>query len=55
VPKAFGGAGVSNTTLANVIAVIAAADSSLGQIPQNHFYALEVLGQWQPAAKAAFV
>ena len=26
VPKAFGGAGVSNTTLANVIAVIAAAD-----------------------------
>ena len=43
VPKAFGGAGVSNTTLANVIAVIAAADSSLGQIPQNHFYALEVL------------
>ena len=43
VPKGFGGAGVSNTTLANVIAVIAAADSSLGQIPQNHFYALEVL------------
>lgn len=43
VPKAFGGAGVSNTTLANVIAVIAAVDSSLGQIPQNHFYALEVL------------
>ncbi|MEZ2875033.1 SfnB family sulfur acquisition oxidoreductase [Pseudomonas lundensis] len=43
VPKAFGGTGVSNTTLANVIAVIAAADSSLGQIPQNHFYALEVL------------
>ena len=43
MPKAFGGTGVSNTTLANVIAVIAAADSSLGQIPQNHFYALEVL------------
>ena len=43
VPKTFGGAGVSNTTLANVIAVIAAAVSSLGQIPQNHFYALEVL------------
>ena len=43
VPKAVGGAGVSITTLANVIAVIAAADSSLGLIPQNHFYALEVL------------
>ncbi|UTL81056.1 SfnB family sulfur acquisition oxidoreductase [Pseudomonas putida] len=43
VPKAFGGAGVSNVTLARVIARIAQADASLGQIPQNHFYALEVL------------
>jgi len=43
VPKAFGGAGVSNITLAQVIARIAQADASLGQIPQNHFYALEVL------------
>ena len=43
VPKAFGGAGVSNVTLAKVIALIAQADGSLGQIPQNHFYALEVL------------
>ncbi len=43
VPKAFGGAGVSTATLAEVIATIAAADGSLGQIPQNHFYALEVL------------
>lgn len=43
VPKALGGAGVSNVTLAQVIARIAQADASLGQIPQNHFYALEVL------------
>ncbi|MFG0672832.1 SfnB family sulfur acquisition oxidoreductase [Pseudomonas sp. URMO17WK12:I10] len=43
VPKAYGGAGVSNVTLAKVIAIIAQADGSLGQIPQNHFYALEVL------------
>jgi len=43
VPKAFGGAGVSSVTLAKVIARIAQADGSLGQIPQNHFYALEVL------------
>ena len=43
VPKAYGGAGVSNVTLAQVVALISAADSSLGQIPQNHFYALEVL------------
>jgi len=43
VPKAFGGAGVSYVTLATIIARIAQADGSLGQIPQNHFYALEVL------------
>ncbi|WP_208645399.1 SfnB family sulfur acquisition oxidoreductase [Paraburkholderia aromaticivorans] len=43
VPREFGGAGVRNGTLAEVTATIAAADGSLGQIPQNHFYALEVL------------
>jgi len=43
VPREFGGAGVSSVTLAEVTALVAAADGSLGQIPQNHFYALEVL------------
>ena len=43
VPKAFGGAGASSVTLTEVIRIISAADGSLGQIPQNHFYALEVL------------
>jgi SfnB family sulfur acquisition oxidoreductase len=43
VPCEFGGAGVRNGTLAEVTAIISAADGSLGQIPQNHFYALEVL------------
>ncbi|MGJ7581655.1 SfnB family sulfur acquisition oxidoreductase [Variovorax sp. RHLX14] len=43
VPRAHGGAGVSVATLAQVIAIVSAADGSLGQIPQNHFYALEVL------------
>jgi SfnB family sulfur acquisition oxidoreductase len=43
VPREYGGAGVSRVTLAQVIAIISAADASLGQIPQNHFYALEVL------------
>ncbi|WP_213304277.1 SfnB family sulfur acquisition oxidoreductase [Paraburkholderia sacchari] len=43
VPREFGGGGVSSATLAEVTATIAAADGSLGQIPQNHFYALEVL------------
>jgi len=43
VPKALGGADVSSVTVAKVIALLARADGSLGQIPQNHFYALEVL------------
>lgn len=43
VPRAYGGPGVRAGTLAEVIATISAADGSLGQIPQNHFYALEVL------------
>ncbi|MGY3610903.1 MULTISPECIES: SfnB family sulfur acquisition oxidoreductase [unclassified Bradyrhizobium] len=43
VPKEHGGAGVSNVTLAEVVATIAAADGSLGQIPQNHFYMVEAL------------
>jgi SfnB family sulfur acquisition oxidoreductase len=41
VPKAYGGAGVSNVTLAEVTAIISAADASIGQIPQNHLYMVE--------------
>ncbi len=37
VPGAFGGADVSYRTVAKVIEIIAAADGSLGQIPQNHW------------------
>lgn len=42
VPHAYGGPAVSNTTLAEVIAILAAADASLGQLPQNQlaFYAM---------------
>jgi SfnB family sulfur acquisition oxidoreductase len=54
VPREYGGAGVSNTTLAEVIAIISAADGSLGQIPQNHFYALEVLRVGGTPAQHAF-
>ena len=41
VPKEYGGAEVSFATLAEVIAIISAADASLGQIPQNHYCLLE--------------
>ncbi|WP_434034980.1 SfnB family sulfur acquisition oxidoreductase [Cupriavidus sp. a3] len=43
VPKVYGGAGVSYATLAEVFAILSAADASLGQIPQNHFGVLGVL------------
>jgi SfnB family sulfur acquisition oxidoreductase len=41
VPREFGGAQVSYAVLARVIAIISAADPSLGQIPQNHYCLLE--------------
>lgn len=41
IPKAFGGAGVSYRTLAEVVKIISSADSSLGQIAQNHWAFLE--------------
>ena len=36
VPKAYGGAGVSYATLAEVIRILAQGDSSIAQITQNH-------------------
>lgn len=41
IPKQFGGAGVSYKTLAEVVKIISSADSSLGQIAQNHWAFLE--------------
>ena len=43
VPKQYGGAEVSSLTVAKIIALMSGVDGSIGQIPQNHFYALEVL------------
>jgi SfnB family sulfur acquisition oxidoreductase len=43
VPKTYGGAGVSFVTLTEVIKIIAAADPSLGQLPQNHFGLVDVI------------
>lgn len=43
IPRAYGGAEVSSWTVAQVIALFSGADGSIGQIPQNHFYAIEVL------------
>lgn len=43
VPWQYGGADVSSHTVAKIIALFSGVDGSIGQIPQNHFYALEVL------------
>ena len=43
VPKAYGGAEVSTHTLTRIIALMSGVDGSIGQIPQNHFYAVEII------------
>jgi SfnB family sulfur acquisition oxidoreductase len=43
IPKAFGGAGVSHSTLVEFFAILAAADPSLGQIPHNHFCVIDAI------------
>ena len=45
IPKAYGGAEVSYVTVAEVIKLIAAADPSLAQIPQNHLGVVDILLQ----------
>jgi SfnB family sulfur acquisition oxidoreductase len=45
VPKEYGGPQVSFATLAKVIAIVSAADPSLGQLPQNHFGCIDLLEQ----------
>ena len=43
VPRAFGGADVSLATLGEVVRTVAQADPSIGQLPKNHFHALDVI------------
>jgi SfnB family sulfur acquisition oxidoreductase len=42
-PRALGGADVSYRTLAEVFAILCAADPALGQVPQNHFGVLQLV------------
>lgn len=43
IPKQYGGAEVSNKTLAHVFRILNKADSSLGQIPQNQIALLNMI------------
>jgi SfnB family sulfur acquisition oxidoreductase len=54
VPKAYGGPQVSFATLARVVAVVSAADPSLGQLPQNHFGCIDLIEQTGTEAQKRF-
>ncbi|RWR07916.1 SfnB family sulfur acquisition oxidoreductase [Paenirhodobacter populi] len=55
IPREHGGPGLSLVTLAEVFEILCAADSSAGQIPQNHFGVLRLLEEaGSPAQKARF-
>ncbi|MFC9132713.1 SfnB family sulfur acquisition oxidoreductase, partial [Streptomyces sp. NPDC057099] len=51
VPRSHGGAGVGARTLGEVVRLLSAADPSIGQIPQNHFFFVEVLKENGTAAQ----
>lgn len=55
VPAEFGGAGVGARVLGEVIVELARGDSSVGQIPQNHFFFVDVVHHvGTPAQKEFF-
>jgi SfnB family sulfur acquisition oxidoreductase len=43
VPKQYGGLGTSMVTITEIFKVISAADSSIGQIPHNHFCVVDAI------------
>ena len=55
IPREFGGAFVSNKTLAHVFRIINKADSSLGQIPQNQIALLNMINIMGSQEQKAFV
>ncbi|MFG3586372.1 SfnB family sulfur acquisition oxidoreductase [Streptomyces sp. NPDC047990] len=55
VPAAYGGADVRQETLAEIFRLLASADASLAQIPQNHFVYVNVIRrQGNPEQRAFF-
>ncbi|WP_338563389.1 SfnB family sulfur acquisition oxidoreductase [Acinetobacter sp. KS-LM10] len=55
IPKKYGGAYVSNQTLAQVFRIINKADSSLGQIPQNQIALLNMIDLMGTDAQKEFI
>ncbi|MFD0066964.1 SfnB family sulfur acquisition oxidoreductase [Streptomyces sp. NPDC056690] len=54
VPKAYGGPGLSTRTLGEVFTELVAGDASIGQIPQNHYFFVNVLASAGTPEQQAF-
>lgn len=54
VPREHGGADVSARTMGELIATLSEGDASVGQIPQNHYFFVEVLREAANAAQQEF-
>ena len=54
VPRAYGGAGVSNATVAEVFRLIAVADPAVAQIPQNHVAFVDTIIRYGSDVQRAF-
>ncbi len=54
VPRAHGGPGLTTTTVADVFRILAAADTALAQIPQNHFDFVDTLANAAPKTQQLF-
>jgi SfnB family sulfur acquisition oxidoreductase len=54
VPRAYGGAGISHRTLAEVFRIIAVADASISQVLQNHYVFVRVLRDAGTPAQRSF-
>jgi alkylation response protein AidB-like acyl-CoA dehydrogenase len=54
VPREYGGAQVTARTVGAVFTELSAGDSSLGQVPQNHFFFVNVLAHAGTAEQKRF-
>lgn len=55
IPKQYGGAFVSNKTLAHVFRILSKADANVGQIPQNQFGLLNFINITGSHAQKKFI
>lgn len=55
IPKRYGGAFISNKTLAQVFRILNKADSSLGQIPQNQISLLHLIDLMGTESQKQFI